>query len=96
MSQSDDHRKLTGEEIRADFIGGSYSWSDLTGTESGNETFNADGTCTSSGEDGVWRVDGDRLCIRYSLRTGGKWDCNDVHETGEPSFRLGGWRYIRQ
>ncbi len=89
VAQEGSQRVLTGEEIRAKFVGNT-----ITGTDSGEafaEYLAPNGVIsgeTPSGRyRGFWRIDGDRMCFRYQKDEGVaaaalKWDCNPVTING--------------
>jgi hypothetical protein len=74
---------LSGDEIKAMLIGKNFAFKTNDGKFSGRIIYAANGSVQMNGklplglksETGVWRVDGNRLCIKYKKIRGGDETC---------------------
>ncbi len=80
-------KKLTGDEIKAIFVGNTFHWRHAKRSDSGKTYFEKNGTSkgvkNGQSRKSGWAVRGDKLCF-----TGEKKICREVESNGKGGYYL--------
>jgi hypothetical protein len=87
---------LKGDELKAAFSGKSGTWENWDGNRKGTVSYGADGKARLTGsfgafteDTGVWRIQGDKFCVKWKRLRGGKETCFSIKRLPDGSLDSG-------
>ncbi|GIL00962.1 MAG: hypothetical protein BroJett030_08610 [Alphaproteobacteria bacterium] len=86
-------KSMTGSELKAAFVGKPLKWQTADGKIRGTASYKADGSAAATGnfgsftsDTGSWRINGNKLCVKWKKIRGGKERCYTVEAKGRGKF----------